>query len=329
VTEQYDQYVRGNTVLGPPHGGGVLRIDEESFLGVAIATDGNGRYCLLDPYMGAQHALAEAYRNVAATGAVPLAVTNCLNFGSPEDPAVMWQFTEAVRGLADACQALCVPVTGGNVSFYNQTGAQAIYPTPVVGVLGVLADVRRRLPSAFTGAGETIMLLGSTSAEFGGSLWAHVLHSHVGGLPPVVDLAAEQRLAEVLAAGAARGLFSAAHDLSDGGLAVGLAECCLLASDGSGGPDGGIAGIGATVRLPGGLDPFTALFSESVARAIVAVRGGSEAQAQVSQLCAENEVPVEVLGSTGGDVLEVTGHFEVGLAELRDAHRGTLPAIFG
>ncbi|HEX9034658.1 MAG TPA: phosphoribosylformylglycinamidine synthase subunit PurL, partial [Streptosporangiaceae bacterium] len=174
VTEQYDRYVRGNTVLAMPHDAGVLRIDEESFLGVAIATDGNGRYCLLDPYAGAQLALAEAYRNVAASGARPLAVTNCLNFGSPEDPAVMWQFAESVRGLADACLALGVPVTGGNVSFYNQTGEQAIQPTPVVGVLGVLDDVRRRLPSGFSEPGETIMLLGHTSAEFGGSLWAQV-----------------------------------------------------------------------------------------------------------------------------------------------------------
>ena len=199
VTEQYDRDVRGNTVLAAPHDAGVLRIDEDSQLGVAIATDGNGRFCLLDPYAGTQLALAEAYRNVAAAGARPIAVTNCLNFGSPEDPAVMWQFAESVRGLADGCLALGIPVTGGNVSFYNQTGAAAIQPTPVVGVLGVLDDVRHRLPSGFGAPGETIMLLGRTAAEFGGSLWAHVIHGHVGGVPPAVDLDAEQRLAEVLA----------------------------------------------------------------------------------------------------------------------------------
>ena len=154
VTEQYDRDVRGNTVLGAPHDAGVLRIDEESHLGVAIATDGNGRFCLLDPYTGTQLALAEAYRNVAASGARPIAVTNCLNFGSPEDPAVMWQFAESVRGLADGCLALGIPVTGGNVSFYNQTGAAAIQPTPVVGVLGVLDDVRQRLPSGFCAPGR-------------------------------------------------------------------------------------------------------------------------------------------------------------------------------
>jgi phosphoribosylformylglycinamidine synthase II len=315
VTEQYDQYVRGDTVLGPPHDAGVLRIDEESFLGVAIATDGNGRYCLLDPYAGTQLALAEAYRNVAATGAVPLAVTNCLNFGSPEDPAVMWQFAEAVRGLADGCQTLGVPVTGGNVSFYNQTGAQAIHPTPVVGVLGVLADVRRRLPSGFGAGGETVMLLGRTSAEFGGSLWAHVLHGHLGGLPPAVDLTAEQRLASVLAAAAGRDLLTAAHDVSDGGLALALAECCLTGDR------------GCAVRLPADVDPVTALFSESAARAVVEIRAGAEAD--FVALCAAHEVPVQPLGRTGGDALDIDGQFVIGIAELRTAHSGALPAIFG
>src|SRR5216684_5886314 len=168
VTDQYDRYVRGDTVLAMPEDAGLLRVDEATGLGIALATDGNGRYCRLDPYQGTQLALSEAYRNVAATGARPLAVTNCLNFGSPEDPAVMWQFAEAVRGLADGCAALGVPVTGGNVSFYNQTGADAIQPTPVIGVLGVLDDVRRRLPGGFGAEGEQIVLHGCTAAEFGG-----------------------------------------------------------------------------------------------------------------------------------------------------------------
>ncbi|HUD40121.1 MAG TPA: phosphoribosylformylglycinamidine synthase subunit PurL [Streptosporangiaceae bacterium] len=313
VTEQYDRYVRGNTVLAVPHDAGVLRIDEESFIGIAISTDGNGRYCLLDPYAGAQLALSEAYRNVAATGAVPLAVTNCLNFGSPEDPAVMWQFAESVRGLADGCQSLGVPVTGGNVSFYNQTGSQQIHPTPVVGVLGVLGDVRTRLPSGFGAAGETIMLLGATAAEFGGSLWAYVRHGHLGGLPPAVDLAAEQRLASVLATGAAQGLLSAAHDLSDGGLAVALAECCL------------VAGTGCEVEVPS--VPFVSLFSESVARAVVAVR--ARARDQFGELCAAEGVPASVLGRTGGTALDVAGQFVIPLDELAAVHQGTLPAIFG
>jgi phosphoribosylformylglycinamidine synthase subunit PurL len=181
VTEQYDRYVRGDTVLGTPHDAGLLRIDEESGRGVALATDGNGRYCQLDPYAGTQLALCEAHRNVAVTGARPLAVTNCLNFGSPEDPGVMWQFAEAVRGLADGCLTLGTPVTGGNVSFYNQTGGVPIQPTPVVGVLGVHEDVRRRVRSGFSVAGASVVLLGATREELGGSLWAWVAHRHLGG----------------------------------------------------------------------------------------------------------------------------------------------------
>ncbi len=188
VTDQYDRYVLGNTVLAQPEDAGVVRVDESTGLGVAISTDCNGRFAKLDPYAGAQLALAEAYRNVAVTGARPLAVTDCLNFGSPEDPDVMWQFAEAVRGLADACQELGTPVTGGNVSFYNQTGETAILPTPVVGVLGVLDDVTRRTPQGFRSPGQVIYLLGTTRDELAGSEWAHVVHGHLGGLPPQVDL---------------------------------------------------------------------------------------------------------------------------------------------
>jgi phosphoribosylformylglycinamidine synthase len=315
VTEQYDRYVRGDTVLAMPEDGGLIRVDEESGLGVALATDGNGRYALLDPYAGAQLALAEAYRNVAATGARPLAVTNCLNFGSPEDPGVMWQFAEAVRGLADGCLTLGVPVTGGNVSFYNQTGQTAIQPTPVIGVLGVHDDVRRRLSIGFAAESEgaPIVLLGSTADEFGGSAWAQVVHDHVGGRPPRVDLAAEQALAAVLADAAAAGVLAAAHDLSDGGLAVALAESSLR------------GGLGARVTLPG--DPFTFLFSESAARAVVAVRLGAEAE--FARLCAERRVPAATIGVVGGRDLAVTDCFTVPLDELARVHQGTLPALFG
>ncbi len=313
VTEQYDRHVRGNTVLAMPQDAGLLRIDEQTGLGVALATDGNDRFCLLDPYAGAQLALAEAYRNVAVTGAVPLAVTNCLNFGSPEDPAVMWQFAEAVRGLADGCAALGVPVTGGNVSFYNQTDAVAIHPTPVVGVLGVHPDVTRRVPMGFAADGGRVFLLGRTEEEFGGSAWAHVVHGHCGGRPPAVDLAAERALAGLLAAAAAAGLLDAAHDLSEGGLAVALAECCVA------------GGRGCQVTLSGAA--FPQLFSESAARAVVAVRPGS-AEA-FTALCAEHAVPVTDLGSVGGDSLVVAGSFDIHVDELAAAHCGTLPGIFG
>ena len=313
VTDQYDRYVRGDTVLAMPDDAGLLRVDEATGLGIALATDGNGRYCRLDPYQGTQLVLSEAYRNVAATGARPLAVTNCLNFGSPEDPAVMWQFAEAARGLADGCAALGVPVTGGNVSFYNQTGTAAIHPTPVVGVLGVHDDVRRRVGIGFRDVPADLMLLGRTEPEFGGSAWAHVRHGHLGGRPPVPDLDAERRLAALLAAAVADGLLSAAHDLSDGGLAVALAESCLR------------GGTGCTIRRPE--DPFTALFSESAARAVVAVRPGRETA--FGQLAEAHGVPAAAIGSTGGDSLTVDGCFAIPLAELAAVHTRTLPALFG
>ena len=221
VVEQYDRIVMGNSVLAWPEDAGVVRLSEETGLGIALATDGNGRYTRLDPYAGAQLALAEAYRNVAATGATPIAVTNCLNFGSPEDPEVMWQFAEATRGLAEACTVLETPVTGGNVSFYNSTAGTPINPTPVVGVLGLIDDVARRTPMGFARAGEAILLLGDTRDELGGSEWAWSQHQHLGGRPPQVDLAREQALARVLIAGSRDGLLTSAHDLSDGGLGSG------------------------------------------------------------------------------------------------------------
>jgi len=226
---------------------------------------------------------------------------------------VMWQFTEAVRGLADGCLALGVPVTGGNVSFYNQTGSAAIQPTPVIGVLGVHDDVRRRLPASFAGPGRQVVLLGVTRAEFGGSLWAHQRHGHLGGQPPAVDLAAERALASVLVAAAERGLLEGAHDLSDGGLAIALAEACLS------------GGTGCAVTLPG--DTCAQLFSETAARAVVAVRPGAEAD--FTELCDVSGVPAAVIGATGGAALEVTGQFTISLDELAAAHRGQLPALFG
>jgi phosphoribosylformylglycinamidine synthase len=316
VTDQYDRYVLGNTVLAQPEDAGVVRIDPATGLGVALATDGNGRYGKLDPYAGAQLALSEAYRNVAVSGARPLAVTDCLNFGSPEDPAVMWQFAEATRGLADACRELGVPVTGGNVSFYNQTGDQAINPTPVVGVLGVIDDVTRRVPMGSAAEGDTVLLLGTTRDELGGSEWAHHVHGHLGGLPPQVDLAAERALAELLIEAAARGLVRAAHDLSDGGLAQGLSEMVMR------------HGVGVTVTLGEVTgDAFTALFSESAARVVVAV--APERLDDFRAAATAAGVPVTALGRTGGDALVVDGAFRIGADELRTAHEATLPALFG
>ncbi|MCX2970561.1 MULTISPECIES: phosphoribosylformylglycinamidine synthase subunit PurL [Streptomyces] len=314
ITDQYDRYVLGNTVLAQPEDGGMIRVDEESNLGVAVATDGNGRYAKLDPYTGAQLALAESYRNVAATGATPLAVTDCLNFGSPEDPGAMWQFAEACRGLADACQVLGTPVTGGNVSLYNQTGDTAIHPTPVVGVLGVIDDVTRRTPMAFSQAGQLLYLLGDTGDELGGSAWSQAVHDHLGGLPPAVDLERERLLAQILVSASRDGMIDAAHDLSDGGFVQALAESCLR------------GGNGARIVVPDDLDPFVFLFSESAGRALVAVPRSEELR--FTDMCGARGLPATRVGVVDGDAIDVQGQFSLPLAELRAAHEATLPGLF-
>jgi phosphoribosylformylglycinamidine synthase len=230
----------------------------------------------------------------------------------------MWQLAEAVRGLADGCKTLGIPVTGGNVSLYNQTGSTPINPTPVIGVLGVHDDVRQRLGTGFAADGARIVLLGSTREEFGGSAWAKVVHRHLGGRPPAVDLEAEQRLAALMASAASAGVLASAHDLSEGGLAVALAESCLR------------AGVGCRISLAGlvtPLDPAAALFSESAGRAIVSVAPGREDD--FAALCAVHQVPSTALGVTGGDALAIEGTFTVPLAELERVWTATLPALFG
>jgi phosphoribosylformylglycinamidine synthase len=319
VTDQYDRYVRGNTTSAQPADAGMIRVDERTGRGVAVATDCNSRFVALDPYTGAQLALAEACRNVASSGARPLAVTDCLNFGSPEDPHVMWQFQQAVRGLADGCARLGIPVTGGNVSFYNQTGVQPILPTPLVGVLGVIDDVALRVPSGFTRDGDPVVLLGDTRDELGGSEWAYAVHGHLGGRPPAVDLDAEQRLCELLAAAAADRLLTGSHDLSDGGLAQALVEACLVGGRG--------ARIDPVTELVAGAgDAFPALFSESAGRVLVTV-----APENLDAFLARAEaagVPARRIGTTGGWALDIGDIPPIELPELDSAVTGTLPALF-
>jgi phosphoribosylformylglycinamidine synthase II len=328
VTDQYDRYVLGNTVLAQPEDSGMVRVDEETGLGVALSTDCNGRVAKLDPYIGAKFALAEAYRNVAVTGATPLAVTNCLNFGSPEDPEVMWQFAEAVRGLADGCLELGTPVTGGNVSFYNQTGDVAILPTPVVGVLGVIDDVTRRTPMAWTEDGDLIYVMGETKDELAGSEWAHEVHAHLGGLPPVVDLAKERTLAEILVAGSRDGLLAAAHDVSDGGIMQALVEMALRSR------------IGARIWVPTELDPFVFAYAESTARAVVVLPRTEELR--FTEMCNARGVSLTRIGvvdsqlaadagaSEGAQFLQLDNVYgetiRWSLDELRAASDATLPA---
>ncbi len=321
ITNQYDRYVGGNTALAFPDDAGVIRVDEESGLGVALATDANGRYTFLDPYHGAQLALAEAYRNVATSGAIPMAVSDCLNFGSPEDPDVMWQLAESIRGLSDACMVLGIPVTGGNVSLYNQTGSTPIHPTPVVAVLGKFDDVARRTPSGWVEDGQAIYLLGTTAAELDGSEWAN-MRGHLGGLPPAVNLERERELGQILINASRDGMIDSAHDLSEGGLAAALVESALRFN------------TGARVALDevaqrDGVDTFTLLFSETQGRAIVSVPRSEEVR--FNDMCTARRFPVARIGvvDAAGKALDIQGLFSAPLDELRVAHEGTLPKYFG
>jgi phosphoribosylformylglycinamidine synthase len=320
ITDQYDHYVGGNTALAQPDDSGMVRVSEDSGLGISIATDANGRYCQLDPYQGARLALAEAYRNVAVGGAKPMAVTNCLNFGSPENPEVMWQFKQATAGLADGCLELGIPVTGGNVSFYNQTGDVAIHPTPVVGVLGVIDDVARRIPSGWQDAGHNIYLLGTTRDELDGSVWADVVHSHLGGRPPVVDLAHEAALADLLHGASLQGLIASAHDLSEAGLAQAVVESTLR------------FGMGARIWLGeiqerDNVDRTCALFSESTGRVMVSV--GREDDVKFVGLCEARGIPVLRIGVTDDSgELEIQDVATFKLNELRNGFNSTLPTLF-
>ena len=310
VTDQYDRYVQGNTALAQPDDAGVIRVDEESGLGVALATDANGWYTKLDPAAGARQALAESYRNVAVVGAEPVAITDCLNFGNPEDTDAMWQLVTAMTALADGCIELEIPVTGGNVSLYNSSGTEkgqpnsSINPTPVIGMLGILSDVTRANPSGFTEEGLAVILLGTTREEFDGSAWARIARSHLGGLPPEVDLSAEVALGNVVRALSAadgpdgRPLVRAAHDLSNGGLVQSLADSALRFGV------GGVFDVAPAARRDG-VGDHEMLLSESQARAFVAV---PEAAVKAVYAAAEAEgVEATRIGTTGGDMLAISG----------------------
>jgi phosphoribosylformylglycinamidine synthase len=308
VTSQYDKYVQGNTVLAQPEDSGLIRIDEKTNLGVAVSTDANARWSYLDPYEGAKLALAESCRNIATTGAKPLAVTNCLNFGSPEDPGVMWQFAETVRGLADACLELGLPVTGGNVSFYNQTGSVAILPTPVIGVLGVIQDVRKRTPMGLPKSGLDLYLIGKVDSNLSGSEWAY-LHGEIGNTSPKSDLAMEARLVNLLLDG--QSIFQAAHDVSNGGLAATLVETVLKNK------------IGAQVSLT---NTAVELLSETPGRVLVAIEE-SDTNAIVA-LAGKYQIPIYKIGTSGGTEL-VINKTKISIEELSKAHTETFPKLFG
>ena len=314
VFEQYDSIVQGQTVAGAGSDAALVRVPD-TMKALALSSDGKGRYGALDPYLGAVHAVAEAARNVAVTGATPLAITNCLNFGNPERPVVMWQFSESIRGIGDACRAFETPVTGGNVSFYNESADSAVWPTPVIGMLGLLADHRLRVPTGFPRPGLAVYLLGETLAELGGSEFAEAVLGVVAGQPPRLDLDREAALLRFLRAAAGETLVASGHDCGDGGIAIALAESAIEGAH------------GFAVTVPGDLPAHVALFSESASRAVVSV--APEHEDRLAELAAELGVPIARIGETGGPRVVFDGLFETTVDELREAYETAIPRLLG
>ncbi|HDT13665.1 MAG TPA: phosphoribosylformylglycinamidine synthase II, partial [Candidatus Aminicenantes bacterium] len=287
VYRQYDHMVQLNTVFLPGADAALLRI-KGSRRGLAVTLDGNSLYTRLDPGKGARIAVAEACRNLACVGARPIGLTNCLNFGDPEKPAVMGQFERAVAGLAEACRTFGIPVTGGNVSFYNDTGGLSIHPTPVMGVVGLVEDVRKAVRPGFRAAGDAVVLIGESLGEVGGTEYLKVIHGLEAGDPPVIDLEREKRNQELLLEAIEAGLIRSAHDLAEGGLAVALAECSFHAEP----------RIGCAVDLDGGLRADALLFGESQSRILATCRRAK--LARLLELAAARGVPAAAIGRAGG-----------------------------
>ena len=305
IYRQYDSTVRSNTLVGPGSDAAVVRV-KGTTKALAMKTDGNGRYGWLDPFEGARLAVAEACRNVVASGATPIGATNCLNFGNPERPEVMGQLVMAIRGIGEACRAFGVPITGGNVSLYNETDGSAIYPTPVIGVVGLLEDASKVLTASFKEEGDIVYLLGETREDLGGSEFLKVIHGKVAGRPPRLDVEAERRLYDLVLEAAGASLLRSAHDCSDGGLAVALAECAFRGEE---------PGLGGRFDLPGSLRPDVLLFSESPSRMIVTTRDEARLRAGAHR----HGVPCARLGVVGGDRVTLLSGTRV-LADLLVCH---------
>jgi phosphoribosylformylglycinamidine synthase len=320
IYRQYDHMVRTNSVIRPGSDAAVIRI-KGSHNALAMTTDCNSRYCYLDPRAGARIAVAEAARNLACSGAVPQALTDCLNFGNPERPEVMWQFSESVDGIAEACRALEIPVVSGNVSFYNETEGKGIHPTPVIGMVGIIDDVRVATQIFFQREGDLVVLLGENGEELGASEYLSHVHHMEAGLPPRLDLAREEAVQLACIETIGEGLATSAHDCSDGGLAVALAECCFH-------PAGG---LGAEVALPAGSRLDALLFGETQSRIILTMPRTSLSRAE--KIFAEREVPHRVLGTVGGNRLKITVGKEpviqVPIQDMLKAWSEALPAMMG
>ena len=314
IIRQYDHMVGVATVVPPGGDAAVIRI-KGTRRALAVTLDGNGRYCELDPFLGARIAVAEAARNVVATGARPLAVTDCLNFGNPDRPEVFWQLEEAVAGIADACRSLGLPVVSGNVSLYNESAdGSAIYPTPVIGMVGLLEDASLRLEAGLKHEGDFVLLAGPSGNEIGGSEYLKVVHGLVAGTPPATDLIAEKAMHEFVLAAAHAGLLHSAHDLAEGGLLVALAESCLL---------GNLGAVCPPLRPDEGVRLDAALFGESQGRFLLSA--GSRAMPELQTLARRHHVEIQLLGLAGGEQLEFEGQLRVSLEDLRKAWEGGLP----
>ena len=327
VYRQYDHMVRLVGAVRPGGDAAVVRIatgeGAHARKGIALSVAANSRFCFLDPRLGAMHAVAECARNIACVGGEPLAISDCLNFGNPEKPEIMWQFAEAVRGISEACRALGTPVVSGNVSLYNETDGKGIFPTPTVAMVGLVEPVERSCHSAFRQAGDVVALVGSLTGEVGGSEYLAALHGTEAGTVPALDLAREQAVQATVRAAVREGLLSSAHDCSEGGLAVALAECCMMADPPAGG--GAPPWLGAAVRVPFGTRKDFVLFGEEPSRILVSLPHGR--LSRLLELARAAGAPVVTLGAVGGDRLEIQGALSVPVAELAAAWRDGIPRV--
>jgi phosphoribosylformylglycinamidine synthase len=327
VYRQYDHMVRLVGAVRPGGDAAVVRLATgdaaHAKKGLAFSVGANGRYCYLDPHLGAMHAVAECARNISCVGGEPLAVTDCLNFGNPEKPEIMWQFAEAIRGLSDACRSLGTPVVSGNVSLYNETEGQGIFPTPTIGMVGLVEPVEKTCGSGFRQAGDVIALVGKIKGEVGGSEYLAAVHGKEAGRPPSLDLAFEKAVQATVRRAVKEGLLSSAHDCSDGGLAVALAECCMMSEPS---PGGGPTGwLGAAVRIPFPVRKDFVLFGEDASRIVVSLPNAS--LARLEAIAREEGATLIQLGAVGGDQLQIQGALSVDVARLGQAWREGIPNV--
>ena len=326
IYRQYDSTVRLGAAVGPGGDAAVVRIatgeQAHPTKGIALSLAANGRWCFLDPHLGAMHAVAECARNIACVGGEPIAITDCLNFGNPEKPEIMWQLAECVRGIGDACRALGTPVVSGNVSLYNETDGQAIQPTPTVGMVGLVEPVERTCTSTFKHAGDVVVLVGALTGEVGGSEYLAAEHGREAGRPPPLDLEREKAVQATVRRAVQEGLISSAHDCSDGGLAVALAECCMMHDAPAGGRP---AHVGAAVRVPFPARKDFVLFGEDASRIVVSLPNGSVPRLEA--IAREAGAPLVTLGAVGGDRLEIQGALSVPVADLARAWREGIPSV--